>query len=313
MKCLEKDRARRYETANGLARDIERHLTHEPVVARPPSALYEFQKAVRRHWVGFGAATAVVMALGLGVLGSSWEAVRATKAHRDEVAARQLADQAARVAKNAELAARVAETNALRQAYSASLLSASDALENAQISAARHYLDSAPADLRGWEWRHLSSRLDLTTRVQERPRSEHAQVHVLPDGRSYYEVCAEPTNCIQRWDIDTGQCLATIPIGHACWQSWLIAGGTQLATRAFDTDSKTNTIEVWNLQRGTRLSSQGAPAGLSDVAPDGTRVAYEWEGKIVVMDTKTGATKVSPTAIISAFPTGVPGGALPLN
>src|SRR5262249_7083566 len=44
MKCLEKDRARRYETANGLATDIQRHLNNEPVVARPPNRLYELQK-----------------------------------------------------------------------------------------------------------------------------------------------------------------------------------------------------------------------------------------------------------------------------
>ena len=48
MKCLEKDRARRYETANGLAADLKRHLNNEPVVARPPSAAYRFQKA----WFG---------------------------------------------------------------------------------------------------------------------------------------------------------------------------------------------------------------------------------------------------------------------
>jgi len=48
MKCLEKDRTRRYETANGLAADIKRHLNDEPIVARPPSRLYEFQKTVRR-------------------------------------------------------------------------------------------------------------------------------------------------------------------------------------------------------------------------------------------------------------------------
>src|SRR6185369_14596931 len=41
MKCLEKDRTRRYDTANGLATDIQRHLTNEPVVARPPSAAYK--------------------------------------------------------------------------------------------------------------------------------------------------------------------------------------------------------------------------------------------------------------------------------
>ena len=45
MKCLEKDRTRRYETANGLAADIKRHLANEPVVARPPSTAYKIQKA----------------------------------------------------------------------------------------------------------------------------------------------------------------------------------------------------------------------------------------------------------------------------
>src|SRR6185436_19524536 len=49
MKALEKDRARRYETANGLAADLKRHLTNEPVVARPPTPLYRFQKTVRRN------------------------------------------------------------------------------------------------------------------------------------------------------------------------------------------------------------------------------------------------------------------------
>ena len=53
MKCLEKDRTRRYETANGLAQDIERHLNNEPVVARPPSRLYRFQKVVRRNKLAF--------------------------------------------------------------------------------------------------------------------------------------------------------------------------------------------------------------------------------------------------------------------
>ena len=52
MKCLEKDRTRRYETANGLAADIQRHLNNEPVVARPPSSAYRLQKAWRRNQTG---------------------------------------------------------------------------------------------------------------------------------------------------------------------------------------------------------------------------------------------------------------------
>ncbi len=49
MKCLEKDRQRRYDTANGLAADLKRHLTNEPVLARPPSQLYRLQKMARRN------------------------------------------------------------------------------------------------------------------------------------------------------------------------------------------------------------------------------------------------------------------------
>jgi len=71
MKCLEKDRARRYETANGLAADIQRHLSNEPVVACPPSNLYRFQKMVRRNKLAFGAAGAVLFALLLGLAASS--------------------------------------------------------------------------------------------------------------------------------------------------------------------------------------------------------------------------------------------------
>jgi serine/threonine protein kinase len=89
MKCLEKDRSRRYETANGLARDIERHLQHEPVVARPLSRLYEFQKSVRRHWVGFGATVAVLVALALGVVASLSEAVRARRAEQEQIRLRE--------------------------------------------------------------------------------------------------------------------------------------------------------------------------------------------------------------------------------
>ncbi len=67
MKCLEKDRTRRYETANGLAQDLERHLDNEPVVARPPSTAYRFQKAWRRNRLAFTAAAAVAAALVIGI------------------------------------------------------------------------------------------------------------------------------------------------------------------------------------------------------------------------------------------------------
>jgi serine/threonine protein kinase len=69
MKALEKDRDRRYETANGLARDVERYLRDEPVQARPPSAWYRFRKMARRNRAAVTAAAVVVVALLVGTVG----------------------------------------------------------------------------------------------------------------------------------------------------------------------------------------------------------------------------------------------------
>src|SRR5919197_2546423 len=71
MKCLEKDRARRYETANGLARDLERYLRDEPVEARPPSAGYRVRKFLRRHAPAAWAAAACLVVLLGGVAAST--------------------------------------------------------------------------------------------------------------------------------------------------------------------------------------------------------------------------------------------------
>ncbi len=85
MKSLDKDRARRYETANGLAMDIERHLRDEPVIARPPSALYRFRKLARRNKLACAAAGAVAAALILGLTVSTWEYFKERKARQRAV------------------------------------------------------------------------------------------------------------------------------------------------------------------------------------------------------------------------------------
>ncbi|MCH8825268.1 MAG: serine/threonine protein kinase [Planctomycetes bacterium] len=71
MKCLEKDRTRRYDSANGLATDIQRHLNDEPVDASPPSQVYRFRKFVKRNRAGVIAATVVALVLVLGIAGTT--------------------------------------------------------------------------------------------------------------------------------------------------------------------------------------------------------------------------------------------------
>jgi tetratricopeptide (TPR) repeat protein len=88
MKCLEKDRRRRYETANGLAMDIGRYLAAEPVVAAPPSPIYRLRKFVARHRGAVVAAVAVALVLMLGTISTSaglaWALHEAERAQRAE-------------------------------------------------------------------------------------------------------------------------------------------------------------------------------------------------------------------------------------
>jgi len=82
MKALEKDRTRRYETANGFARDIERYLADEVVEARPPSTGYRLRKFVRRHMSQVIAASVIFLALIGGIVGTSLGLFRALAAEK---------------------------------------------------------------------------------------------------------------------------------------------------------------------------------------------------------------------------------------
>jgi WD40 repeat protein/tRNA A-37 threonylcarbamoyl transferase component Bud32 len=231
MKCLEKDRTRRYDTANGLAADIKRHLNNEPVLARPPSAAYKFQKAFRRNKMVFTAGVAVAAALLLGIIASTWQSVRATRAKQEALAAqsreasqreiaeanekkalaaqveetklRQQADAARSKAEAAELAAR-------QRAYASDMNFAKQALDGNNFGRTLELLDRqrpgpGQKDMRGWEWRYLwqQTRSDaLFTLCQESVEISSLAVssdsHWLAVGRNHQAGLAV-------WDLKTRQ------------------------------------------------------------------------------------------------------------
>jgi serine/threonine protein kinase len=147
MKCLEKDRTRRYETANGLARDIQRYLNVEPVVARPPRVGYRLRKFIRRNRLTASAAVIISLVLVAGVIASTLEAVRARQAEAGETKLRRRAE--------------AKEFEARRNAYVADVGLAYQALEQGDLGRAAELVESyrvvAPGneEVRGWEWRHL--------------------------------------------------------------------------------------------------------------------------------------------------------------
>src|SRR5580700_9041294 len=81
-KALEKDKMRRYGSAAELAADVRRHLHDEPIVARPPSTIYQIEKFARRNKMLVTGVAAVFVVLALGVVASTWEAVQARRAQR---------------------------------------------------------------------------------------------------------------------------------------------------------------------------------------------------------------------------------------
>lgn len=124
MKALEKDRRRRYETANGFALDLRRFLDGEPVVAAPPGIGYKAGKFIRRHRTGLVVAAMCAALLLAGTAASTWQAVRATRAEqlagveaeRARLAAMDATEAAARAREAEHLATlKAAEEKAARE------------------------------------------------------------------------------------------------------------------------------------------------------------------------------------------------------
>jgi serine/threonine protein kinase/WD40 repeat protein len=135
MKCLEKDRARRYESASSLALDLRRHLASEPILARPPSATYRLQRLVIRNkvTVAAGAAVAIALIVGLTAALLGW---REAGVERDY----------------AELNLYAADMNLAARALADG--NRGHALELLR----KHRPGKGEEDLRGWEWRYLWQR-----------------------------------------------------------------------------------------------------------------------------------------------------------
>ncbi len=168
MKALEKDRARRYGTANGLALDLKRHLASEPVFARPVSQLYRFRRMVRRNKLAFTAGAIVAAAVLAGLGFSTWSFL-------NEQEQRALA-------KESEEAAR-------QRRYVSDINLAQQALLAHQFGRGRRLLDAhrpgnaGERDLRGWEWRWLWQQFLSEASATLAQRSGRASsVSLSPDG-----------------------------------------------------------------------------------------------------------------------------------
>jgi serine/threonine protein kinase/WD40 repeat protein len=226
MKCLEKDRTRRYETANGLAFDLKRHLNNETVLARPPSSTYRFQRMVRRNKLTFAAIGAVAVALVLGILATTWQAIQATHAKEAALAAqasekiqRQQAMANEKEAVAAQKAEATEELAARQRAYASDMNLAGQALKGSNLGWALDLLNRqrprpGQKDLRGWEWRYLwqQTRSDALLTLGQ-ASSEIESLAVSADGR-WLAAGVDHKDGVFVYDLQTRQQVADLAHGE---------------------------------------------------------------------------------------------------
>ena len=295
MKCLEKDRGRRYETTNGLATDIQRHLSNEPIVARPPSSFYRFQKSVQRNKLAFAAASAVVVTLGLGVAASSLEAVRATRAERAQFRLREQAEYARNSEAVQRQRAEQSELVAQQNLYVADLSLAQRELDRGNLGAARTLLAahrSLPAgkDLRGFEWRYLwgAARGDHFATLRGHSNVV-TSVAVSPDGKLILSGSQDGT--VRLWDLASQAEITTLPgFSHMVFSVAFSPDG-----KVFAVGSSAG-VSLWNTERRELLYAAGRGAA---------RVAFSPVGNLLAFGTsKTWSDRTGISVTLLDYPTG---------
>jgi WD40 repeat protein/tetratricopeptide (TPR) repeat protein/serine/threonine protein kinase len=276
MRCLEKDRNRRYETANGLARDLERYLHDEPVAAGPPGAGYRLRKFVRRHKAPVLAAALVLLSLVAGVAGVTWKWREADslggQARRAEAAAVQKTHDEEAAKEQAQQVSRELQKTLYEQAIAL----AHHEWQNGNPGRAEQLLADCRPEYRGWEWHYLhrlchSDRLTLAAHADP---LHH--VAFSPDGRliaaaaGWYE--KEKPGEVMVWDAGTGKELFTLQ-GHTRLVRSVVFSpdGKLLASAGLDP-----AVRVWDVSTRRQTACYPGRGGwITCVAfsPDGTRLA----------------------------------------
>ncbi|HXP62713.1 MAG TPA: serine/threonine-protein kinase, partial [Dongiaceae bacterium] len=256
MKCLEKDRARRYETANGLAMDLRRHLENEPVVARPPTAAYRFQKAWRRNRLAFSAGAAVALALLGALVVSHWQVVETRKARNAERAQR--------------LAAEAEKTEAERLLYGAKMNLLQQAWDQNNLPRVRQLLaETRDSRSRGFEWHYWQRQTHLWLRTLPVPADHATAARFSPDGRWILTGCA--AHSAQLWDAVTGGKLVTFDgRGRGIYSADFSPDARWIVTSGEDGEAR-----IWETATGRevrRLKPTDASIWSSAFSPDGKRI-----------------------------------------
>jgi WD40 repeat protein/serine/threonine protein kinase len=264
MKCLEKDRNRRYESPASLAADVKRFLSDETVLACPPSALYRFRKLARRNKRALYSVSVAAFAALLAVVALTVSTVLVWRTNQEMSVALEGQRQ---------------EANFHR------ITLADRELSSDNLARTLKLLNDCPEDLREWEWRYLM-RLCRVEPLVIQDDTEFNAVAFSPDGRRL--ASAGGNGMVKIWDSKTGDLLQTF---RAHTESVAYVSfhprSNHLATAGADLQ-----VKVWDLTTGQELfrrpchaiRSLGAAYTVAFRPPDGRLLAAGSEGVVTLWD-----------------------------
>ena len=298
MKCLEKERSRRYDSANGLAQDIQRFLTDEPVLAGPPSTRYRLRKLLKRNRGAVSAGLLTLLAILAGSFGiylnyrDAKEQERIAKANEDKANSALGEKEIALGEKTKAFKRADDDRNDLNYRLALdNILLAKAAFDARNVSMANEKLDQVPPHLRRWEWYYLRRQFagGIYTLYGFPGFNKNRNVMFSPDGTQI--IAPFDANAMRVFDARTGTVRFDLRghLGSVVCASYS-PDGTCIVTASSDTTAK-----VWSAKTGAMLldlKGHTANVEFAQFSPNNSRIITASRDRTArVWDARTGATQ----------------------